>query len=380
MAANVPAAVPFALNPGAVNPGDVIDYNDVSNRKTYHGSTKALEHPYDLHDINLVHFISQIKTRSNDAGWAPIFNVPVDAANDPNGDALDLLDHYGQLSLQQVRAFAQTFVGTETRLAQIDAQVSQCLRKSLTKQASNTMNLESDKFKIGLTEVGILFLKMAQQKTRADTQFTVDNIRQKLRHLAIIMVEKGFDINRFNEEVRAQVHDLDARGEHLENGFYTDLINGYLACTDVAFRTYMQYLRDRHDERPLGDYDVVQDADGLMRLAANKYDQLKELKLWSPSIPKTEEELIAMPAAAKKTKQFVKPAWKIAAPTDGQSKVKTQNGKTYHWCHHHKEWTIHKPSECYKAATANDNTSSTDGTSPQLRISQALASVLDQES
>ena len=43
-------------------------------------------------------------------------------------------------------------------------------------------------------------------------------------------------------------------------------------------------------------------------------------------------------------------AWKDVAPKDGedqtkQVKVKGKK-KTYHWCPNHKQWTLHKPSEC----------------------------------
>jgi hypothetical protein len=44
--------------------------------------------------------------------------------------------------------------------------------------------------------------------------------------------------------------------------------------------------------------------------------------------------------------------WKLKEPKDGESNTKRvfQDGekKTYHWCPHHKMWTIHKPEECKK--------------------------------
>jgi hypothetical protein len=44
--------------------------------------------------------------------------------------------------------------------------------------------------------------------------------------------------------------------------------------------------------------------------------------------------------------------WKLKEPKDGEPNTKRvfQDGekKTYHWCPHHKMWTIHKPEECKK--------------------------------
>ena len=64
------------------------------------------------------------------------------------------------------------FVGQEKRLAQVDAQLMMCLLKSFTKEAKGSIELESSKYKIDNTKVGILILKVAQLKARADTQFT----------------------------------------------------------------------------------------------------------------------------------------------------------------------------------------------------------------
>ena len=39
-------------------------------------------------------------------------------------------------------------------------------------------------------------------------------------------------------------------------------------------------------------------------------------------------------------------AWKDVAPKKDDRKTKGVNGKTHHWCHKHKAWTLHKPEEC----------------------------------
>ena len=43
---------------------------------------------------------------------------------------------------------------------------------------------------------------------------------------------------------------------------------------------------------------------------------------------------------------YEKPAWKLQAPKDGEIKKKDVEGKTYHWCTGHKEWTIHTSASC----------------------------------
>jgi hypothetical protein len=44
--------------------------------------------------------------------------------------------------------------------------------------------------------------------------------------------------------------------------------------------------------------------------------------------------------------------WKRKEPRDKDMKIKNFRGKTYHWCHHHKLWCLHKASNC----TLNEDT------------------------
>ena len=47
----------------------------------------------------------------------------------------------------------------------------------------------------------------------------------------------------------------------------------------------------------------------------------------------------------KKKNNNLKWAWKNNRPKQGE-KMKVFEGKTYHWCKHHKKWTLHKANEC----------------------------------
>ena len=46
-------------------------------------------------------------------------------------------------------------------------------------------------------------------------------------------------------------------------------------------------------------------------------------------------------------------AWKEVAPKEGQKHTKKFKKKTYHWCPHHKLWTIHTPQQCEKNEEPN---------------------------
>jgi hypothetical protein len=91
------AAVP--LVPGDVNPNDVIDYQDESNRKYYLNMTKELKNNFNLTELNLKSFLSEIDQRSTEAGWHSLFNIPEDV-NVNNGPTIHLLTHYGQVRIR----------------------------------------------------------------------------------------------------------------------------------------------------------------------------------------------------------------------------------------------------------------------------------------
>lgn len=349
--------------------------------------TKALKNDYNLSDKDLKLFLGEIDQRSDEASWGAVFNVPEDIAN-PNGDTINLLTHYGQLTLKQVRDFATTFVDQENRIAQIDSQLAICLLKSFTKTAKCSIELEASKYKVNNIKVGILILKIAQLKARPDTQFTNDALRNNLRRLDQAMEKSGQDIEKFNLQVRDVISSLASRGQVPESSLYTDLINGYRACTDKIFVDYISRKQEIHDESPVVQ-DVSAEAEDLMVFATNKYRQLLDQGLWKPAQPKKDEDIIALTAEVerlrnlqnpKSKKEWTKAAWKSVAPTDGQPRVKSTNGKTYHWCPNHQEWTIHKPEDCHKAASGAPPPRSGSGSeAPALRLSEALSAIAMQD-
>jgi hypothetical protein len=126
-----------------------------------------------------------------------------------------------------------------------------------------------------------------------------------------------------------------------------------------------------------------------MEFATNKYKQMVDQGLWKPTKPEPDEDIIALKAEleklknsnnSKSKKEWTKAAWKSVAPADGQPKVKSANGKTYHWCPNHKEWTIHTPEECYKASSGEPAAQTqSSNAAPALRLSDALSAVALQD-
>jgi hypothetical protein len=78
--------------------------------------------------------------------------------------------------------------------------------------------------------------------------------------------------------------------------------------------------------------------------------------------------------------------WKKVAPKGTELLTKENNGKTYHWCEHHKMWTIHTPGDCTLGKetgdpTKNNNTANneTNGNGLHLALNRAMLTYLEQE-
>ena len=96
----------------------------------------------------------------------------------------------------------------------------------------------------------------------------------------------------------------------------------------------------------------------LMGLAMTKFNTLKEQFRWTQS-ENTNDEIVSMKAEIASLKQQNKRKWEQTKQSKKKDErfawkekkvtgkdVLQRNNKTYHWCPHHKAYTLHKPEEC----------------------------------
>lgn len=115
------ALVQFTLAPALVD-NDVIDYSTAAGAKLYAKAMEPLKDLYDGNEADVGLFLQQVKTQSKVFGWTHILAVPLDIAN-PD-ETMNLIQHYGELNLEQVRVFVQTYINNQARAAQDDAQAA----------------------------------------------------------------------------------------------------------------------------------------------------------------------------------------------------------------------------------------------------------------
>lgn len=391
--------VPFALAPGLATGPNVIDYRNPQAQRQFREASKALNNKFDCGPTNMVRFLRELQDRAQISGWTDILEVPLDLAH-PEETVL-LTEAYGQISLEQVRAHAATYVAEANRAAQDSMQLLACIMNSLTKEGYDLIKTHAADYRVEGVDSGIACLKVIIRESHIDTNSTSRHLRALLGGLDKHMLAIASDITKFNMHVKSLMERLAARGETTED-LLANLFKAYHVASDSTFVTYMSLKQDLYDEGQ----DITPAA--IMALAETKYKILVESNLWNAA-SEDGEKIIALeaqinklsaklsqykPGAAKKPKKAPpnkkpkgkvkpreRPTWMTQPPKQGEADKKVVNGKTFNWCTNHKAWVAHTTSTCegvgLNKSTPKQEVPKRDGA--KLRLATAYAALVDEE-
>jgi hypothetical protein len=421
------AAGAFALTPAAANVG-VLDYTRREHTKIYEAAVLPLAgDKFDGTDGQLPNFLTRLRERAKEFTWlSTVCNVKV--ADGPPAVFRNLVDDYGNISLEQVRTHATGYANAESRTRQNSAQMQQCIFSSLTQAFQNRVNLQKASWYINDQADGALLLKVVIALSYPDTPATTSHIRTELTKSDEKMIELNFDIEKFNDWITDQVAQLAARGAQTTD-LMENLFKGYEKVPDKEFLAYHAQKRMEYDEgKPIS-------TEELMRLMRIKFQNKRRQKTWN--VPTAEEEQIIALAAEVKSlrsqnqnlrrgsnrnaqtpgagagRQQNNPkngnrspkkgragkanqgrdgdylnatgkwSWLKAAPKPGEKTSKSYDGKLFFWCKNHARWGRHAPANCRKGQGSpkdknknNNKNQSSKQAEPQLRFAESLAAVV----
>ena len=379
------AQVRFALSPALIDTAQPLDYGSAAGAKIYKNSTAPLPVTFDMEPESIFTFNDVLRDRCTSAAWstpqADILSIPVD------GRMLNLIDHYGEISLQQVRTHCQTYIGQPSRRSQHSYQMYECLVNSLTEAARIKISPDSEQYTINGVRCGPLLYRYMMAKASIDTRATLSFIRENISNLDTYITTVGSNITTFNEYVKRQRLSLSARGG-VTHDLLTNLWKAYQNASDRDFVEFIKRKKDAYDEGE----DIT--ADSLMIAAENKYRTLVQEERWNSLSPE-QTQIVALTAQLSKLKDGrvnlsknnsnrkkgkgkgkgddkdgAKPegkrggskkrnrrkgrdndkwAWKKEPPKDGEKDEKVVDGTKYYWCHDHALWTLtkHTDETCY---------------------------------
>ncbi len=349
-ASAAPPAVVLSLTPGAVNVQAPWDCSTNEGMKLFFQSTTAMKSIYDGTETSLKMFLKAISAKAKTFGW----DQTILRVNDDSGTARDLLQHYGALTIDNVRAGATTYIATDTRDAQSSAQLATCLSGSIGESTLLKLLLRANEYTVNGVEDGPCMLRTLISVASVETRATIGSVRTALKNLPSLMHEVDSDITEFNTRVGHCIDKLNAN-DHTCEDLLTHLFEGHQTATD---ETFVKHIRAKEDDWEDGTI-VTLEAPALMRLAEEKFKTMKLKKLWNGTT-KEEANIVAMKAEAQEMTELValraeiaalksgsgkksdrkkrdvgEWAWKNVAPTGSQPKEKTFKGKVYIHCTFH---------------------------------------------
>jgi hypothetical protein len=190
-----PAAPAFALTPAAAHL-DILDYSKPEPAKLFRAAIARLKgDAYDGTPENLKGFLDQLQQKAADYTWLKtVLTIQVSAG--PPVVKRNLIDDYGNITLEQVQTQAKTYIGLEggSRTWQNSHQMKTCIFDSLTTAFQNSVNLEKAKWHINDHPDGACLLKVVISLAYIDMQATSAFIRTELNCMDTKIALLNYDI------------------------------------------------------------------------------------------------------------------------------------------------------------------------------------------
>ena len=368
-----PQPVVFAREPAQANQAGLLNYNDRNDIELHKNGSKALPgDPYD--GTKIQQWLAKVESRGISLGMQNILTF--------NGELITR--RYGDISRNDVMTAAMQYQQAQGRDAQNASILFNFLSASITDTIRTKVNLEPERFVLQLpTQVpdittpvndGTCFLKAIIDSTYTNTLSGASMAREELSSLDTYMKTlKKSNITKFNLYVKEKIKELEAANETTSD-LIVNLFKGYKKANDKAFRDWVKRLQEDYNDRKVtfhpngielmekvenyyldkmrtGEWGKLdEDQETILALKA----QLKNMENPKKKGKKDEKEKKSKKGSKKRGRNeedkenepYEKPAWKLQAPKEGEPKKKEVEGKTYHWCTGHKEWTIHTSAAC----------------------------------
>ena len=361
-AAPPPAQGPFALSPALAN-RNVIDLLAAPGIKLYKSITAPLDNKFDGSAKELTLFMDELRRKSEESGW----NLDLLQVSDRDPITPTnryLLSLHRLISIEDVQAHAQVYIGTQSRLAQDSEMMYVFLQGSLAKGAKRRMALQHHEYDINGTPDGPCFLKALLSVYFVETMATNFVLREQLIDLPNAMKRYKSDVASFNQYVNEITNNLTAGGES-SSDMLVYLFKAYKEVKDTNFLTYMAHKKEAYEDGTLPLTPLT-----VMSLALTKYNLLKSQQTWLHKT-KEEDQLVALTAQLKAANSKLQDLSKVSqtptttrTPHPGRHNKKhyedwcyqnpdhletmQKDGVTYHWCKFEKRWSNHITAKCYK--------------------------------
>ena len=261
--------------------------------KLYNKAISPIEEKFDDEADNVAVFLASVRDRARRFNWQRLITVPID-----DGSTRNIVTHYGQVSLENTRTHAATYVNTPTRDAQDNDMFYYFLADSLTNEFRTTVLLYVEVYTVTNIPVASSLLKQIIILTRVDNPAFMMHIHEMLIESKRKLVTMKGNITEFNQWVCKQMGRLHACEQEAVDLLYY-LWKAYKAAPDEDFVTYIKDLKRQCDDRR-----TTFTAEDLMVHAENKCKACLPDKenAWG-KLTEEQEKIVAMSAKINSLKK-----------------------------------------------------------------------------
>jgi hypothetical protein len=381
----VPVAGPFLRTPLGVGVASVIDYGIKDKQKLYKEATKSLfdtGSKFDVEPSNFQTFINLLHVRARDLGMMePGSNmmVPPDPSNPAVGVPINSILDYGRTTMEQVRAWEETFIAGNNRNSQNSKILHTMLMESLSTTGMQCVQVWKDQYSLHGLDSGGCLLKVIIRESYLDSNATVNTLRTNLSNLDKYIQDNGSDLVAFNAYVQSQLDGLSARGE-TTNDLIINLFKAYKVINDLPFKQYITHIKDNHDDgtKIYTEHELMQKTVTFYKKAIQDKEweepseeqknvlalqtELKTLKKktekqvkFDKSTKQAKDQKASSLKKKKKQKGLTRPDWleNNTPPKDPKAmKFRLWNNVKWYWCAPDSggkckgNWRRHSPDEC----------------------------------
>jgi hypothetical protein len=240
-----PMAMAFARTPAQANTG-LICLKSSEGTKIHNAAIVPCTTKFDRTAENIHMFLKNVKECGQSFGWDNILNIP-----DEDSKTRNLIDQYGLITLNSIRAHTATYEAAQDRNAQNATQMYMFLYVSIADETKLNILSDSGDYTIEIDDQlvpnGPMFLKTIIRTSIVDTRSTVFHIRENLNSLDTYMATVTYNIELFNQYVKGQTEALSARGE-TSSDLLINLFSVYGAVPDKKFVEQIERKKDKFDD------------------------------------------------------------------------------------------------------------------------------------
>lgn len=175
---------------------------------------KEFSKKFDREGDNEIAFVSNVSERITASGWdrtkISMLDIPIGVPFIT--DVVDCVTEYSQVSLDQVRNHALTYVRTPKRVAQNSYHMYNALMASITPELHKRILVDIEKARINGVGNGTMLFKLIMSECTIDTPATVLRLRGNMFELDRYMVQlvvllfKGYIANPWSRKDSSTSH------------------------------------------------------------------------------------------------------------------------------------------------------------------------------